>query len=121
VIENDVMEMACRCHHQLDVTMAMLRCIIPSVEGENDLICNKNGPLNQLLFQDVPSRSIVTVVLPLIATYPTKSSCVIEGLVLRQQEGRGIGNPHVDVMYRVSETICVSRILLNGAHSLMTK
>jgi len=36
VIANDVMEMACWCHHQLDVTMAMLCCITPSVEGEKD-------------------------------------------------------------------------------------
>lgn len=32
VIENDVM--ANRCHYQLDMTVAMLRCITPSVEGE---------------------------------------------------------------------------------------
>lgn len=34
VIENDVMEMACRCHYQLDITVAMLRCITSSVEGK---------------------------------------------------------------------------------------
>ena len=75
----------------------------------------------------------MTVVLPLIVNYPTKSSCVIagtypdpsctEGLVLRLEEGRGIGNPHIDVTYRVCETVCVLHSLLNGAgaHSLIAK
>jgi len=59
----------------------------------------------------------VNVALPLIAKYPTKRSCVIagtcpdpsstEGLVLRIQEGRGIGNPHVDMMYRVRKPFVV--------------